>query len=239
MALVLFNNMTEKDKGNAVEHLICESTPRQDFFLLVILSVLMATFGLLINSVSIIIGSMLIAPILYPILGLSLGVVIADGKLITRSFYTLLKSVAFGIAGSAIITIFFSSNFQMNPEILARTQPSLIYGTVAMIAGLAASFALIKPQLSATLPGTAISVALIPPLAVTGIGVARFDWGMITNSFMLFLINAIGIIFASMVVFSLMHLYVKRDVASKTIKKENLAIEKEQKDAEKEAKKDN
>ncbi|OGD66884.1 TIGR00341 family protein [Candidatus Campbellbacteria bacterium RIFOXYC2_FULL_35_25] len=231
--------MTEKDKGNAVEHLICESTPRQDFFLLVILSVLMATFGLLINSVSIIIGSMLIAPILYPILGLSLGVVIADGKLITRSFYTLLKSVAFGIAGSAIITIFFSSNFQMNPEILARTQPSLIYGTVAMIAGLAASFALIKPQLSATLPGTAISVALIPPLAVTGIGVARFDWGMITNSFILFLINAIGIIFASMVVFSLMHLYVKRDVASKTIKKENLAIEKEQKDAEKEAKKDN
>ena len=127
----------------------------------------------------------------------------------------------------------------MNPEILARTQPSLIYGTVAMIAGLAASFALIKPQLSATLPGTAISVALIPPLAVTGIGVARFDWGMITNSFILFLINAIGIIFASMVVFSLMHLYVKRDVASKTIKKENLAIEKEQKDAEKEAKKDN
>ncbi|HBO17233.1 MAG: hypothetical protein UR69_C0002G0111 [Candidatus Moranbacteria bacterium GW2011_GWE2_35_2-] len=239
MTLVLFNNLTEKDKARAIENLICESTPRQDFFLLVVLSILMATFGLLIDSASVIIGSMLIAPILYPILSLSLGVVIADTKLIARSFYTILKSLTFGIAASAIVTVFFASNFQENSEILARTQPSLIYAAIAIIAGFAASFALIKPHLSETLPGIAISVALMPPLAVTGIGIARFDWYIISNSFLLFLINAAGIIFASMIVFSLMHLYIKRQVASEAIKKELAAVKKELEKAKKEQEKNN
>lgn len=239
MTLVLFNNLTEKDKAVAIENLICESTPRQDFFLLVVLSILMATFGLLINSTSVIIGSMLIAPMLYPILSLSLGVVIADTKLISRSFYTIIKSAAFGIASAAIVTAFFSSHYEETSEILMRTHPSMVYFVIAVIAGFAASFAMIKPHLSETLPGIAISVALIPPLAVTGIGIARFDWNIISNSFMLFLINAAGIIFASMIVFSLMHLYIKRQVASRVIEEELAAVKKELANAKKEQKKNN
>jgi uncharacterized hydrophobic protein (TIGR00271 family) len=229
MALVLFNNLTEKDKSNAIENLIAESTPRQDFFLMVILSVLMATFGLLIGNTAVVIGSMLIAPILYPILSLSLGIVIADFKLISRSFYTLLKSVIFGVAAAALTALFFSPGYE-----ITLTSPSLIYVMIAIIAGLAASFALIKPQLSETLPGVAISVTLIPPLAATGIGVAKFDWNIISDSFVLFLVNAIGIIFASMIVFSLMHLYIRRAEARKAIKKEENAVKREKENAEKE-----
>ena len=225
--LTLFKTLTEKDKGSAIENLVGSSTPRQDFFLMVILSILMATFGLLVNSSAVIIGSMLIAPILYPILSLSLGIVLSDAKLIARSFYTLLKSLAFGIAGSAVVTMFFSSKFEMTSEIMARTQPSLIYAAIAVVAGLAASFALVKPQLSETLPGIAISVALIPPMAVTGIGIARFDWNIISNSFLLFLINAVGIVFSSMIVFSLMNFYLRRQVAQDTLKKEDADLEKE------------
>ena len=232
MTLVLFNNLTEKDKSGAIENLITESTPRQDFFLMVILSVLMATFGLLINNTAVIIGSMLIAPILYPILGLSLGVVMADFKLISRSFYTLLKSITFGIAAAALVALFFAQGYEMY-----FVEPSLIYVMIAIIAGLAASFALIKPQLSETLPGVAISVTLIPPLASTGIGIAKFDWNIISGSFVLFLINAIGIIFASMIVFSLMHLYIKRVEARKVIKEEEKAVKQERKNAEKEKEK--
>ena len=232
MALVLFNNLTEKDKSDAIENLITESTPRQDFFLMVILSVLMATFGLLINNTAVIIGSMLIAPILYPILGLSLGIVMADFKLISRSFYTLLKSITFGIAAAALIALFFAQDYEMY-----FIEPSLIYVMIAITAGLAASFALIKPQLSETLPGVAISVTLIPPLASTGIGIAKFDWNLISGSFILFLINAIGIIFGSMIVFSLMHLYIKRVEARKVIKEEEKAVKQERKNAEKEKEK--
>ncbi len=232
MALVLFNNLTEKDKSTAIENLITESTPRQDFFLMVILSVIMATFGLLINNSAVVIGSMLIAPILYPILSLSLGIVMADFKLISRSFYTLVKSITFGIATAAIIALFFSKDYETY-----FTEPSLIYVMIAIVAGMAASFALIKPQLSETLPGVAISVTLIPPLASTGIGIAKFNWAIISESFVLFLVNAIGIIFASMIVFSLMHLYIRRMEARKAIKKEDHAIEKELEKAEKEKEK--
>lgn len=223
--------MTEADKNKAIKRLIEESTPRDDFFLLAVLSVLMASLGLLLNSVAVIIGSMLIAPLLSPILGVSLGIVMADGRLILRSFWTLAKAVGFSVPASAVTTLLFASQAGLgpglNPEILARTQPSILAIAVAVVAGLAASFAIIKPHLNASLPGVAISVALIPPLAVTGIGLARFNWTIVTDSFLLFLANAVGIVFASMVVFSLMNLYVKRPVAEKEIDKEDRRLEQE------------
>lgn len=237
MVVVLFNRLTEKDKSNAVKKLISDSTPDQDFFLMVMLSILMATFGLLINSSAVIIGSMLIAPMLYPILGLSLGIVIADFKLISRSFYTVLRSLVYGVAGAAIVTLLFNSNYQNTQEILARTEPSMIYAAIAVVAGLAASFALVMPEISASLPGVAISVALIPPIAVIGIGVARFDWHIISNSFLLFALNAAGIIFSSMIVFSLMNLYVKRKVIVSAVKREDEIVRKEIADSIKRAKK--
>lgn len=240
MATTLFRAMTEQDKTVAVKRLIEESTPHDDFFLLAILSILMAVFGLLLNSPAVIIGSMLIAPLLSPILGISLGIVMADTRLIFRSLLTLSKAIAWSIPFAAIATLLFASQAglspELNPEIISRTEPSILYLAVAVVAGMAASFALIKPNLNASLPGVAISVALIPPLAVTGIGLARFDWAMMTDSFILFLINAVSIIFASMVVFSLMNLYVKRSVAEKQIDKEDKKLEDEKKAAEKEAK---
>lgn len=107
MFLSLFHNLTEKDKSDAIENLIENSTPSKDFFLMITLSILMATFGLLIYSSAIIIGSMLIAPMLYPILSLALGITISDPKLISRSFYTVIKSLAYGIAAATIVTAFF------------------------------------------------------------------------------------------------------------------------------------
>lgn len=239
MATTLFSTLTEKDKNEAVRRLIEESTPRDDFFLLSVLSVLMAVFGLLTNNVAVIIGSMLIAPLLSPILSISLGVVMADTRLIMRSLWTLLKSLAWTIPAAAIATLLFMSQAglteELNTEILTRTEPTVIAIAIAIVAGAAASFALIKPQLNATLPGVAIAVAIIPPLAVTGIGLARFDWAMATDSFILFLVNCISIIFASMVVFSLMNLYVKRPVAEKAIEKEDKVLAEEKRKAKQQA----
>jgi len=227
MVVVLFNRLSEKDKSDAIKRIIKESTPDQDFFLMIILSILMATFGLLIDNTAVIIGSMLIAPLLSPILGLSLGVVMADHMLIARSFYTVIKSLAYGIFGAAIVTLLFSSNYHDTTEIVSRTEPSMIYAAIAVVAGLAASFAIAVPEVSPTLPGVAIAVALIPPIAVTGIGVARFDWNIISNSFLLFALNTAGIVFSSMVIFSLMNLYVKRTVVASAVKKEDEIVQKE------------
>lgn len=228
----LFNTLTEKDKSGAIEWLIRGSTPRQDFFLMIILSVLMATFGLMLDNSAVIIGSMLIAPMLYPVLGLSLGIIMSDAKLVRRSFYTVLKSSVLGVVAAALAAAFFSGKTELSSEIIMRTQPTLPYVAIGIIAGLAASFALVKPHLNETLPGIAISVALIPPLAVVGIGVARFDWHIISNSLILFVVNVIGIVFASMVTFSLMNLYVKRKLAQETAAKEDLKVEMEKNQAE-------
>lgn len=235
MVIVLFNNLTEKDKSSAVERLIKSSTPNQDFFFMIILSILTATFGLLLDNSAIIIGSMLIAPILYPVLGLSLGVTMSDGKLIQRAFSTILKSYLFGLAAAFLATLLFSSHFNdITPEIFSRTQATLPYIIVALIAGFAGSFALVKPQLSETLPGIAISVALIPPVAVTGIGMAKLSLQIITGSMLLFLVNIIGVVFAGMITFSMMNFYVKRKEAKVTAEKEDKRVEQEVKKAQKE-----
>jgi uncharacterized hydrophobic protein (TIGR00271 family) len=230
MAIVLFNNLTNKDKSEAIKHLIKASTPRQDFFFMTVLAVLTATFGLLLNNSAVIIGSMLIAPILYPILSLSLGITMSDSKLIYRSSYTLVKSSILGVLSAAAATLLFTGRFtEITPEILLRTYTSLPYVVIAIIAGLAGSFALVKPQLNETIPGIAISVALIPPLAVVGIGIAKFSWTIVSGSLLLYLVNVTGIVFASMLVFSLMDLYRKRGEADRTADEEDNIVLKQEK----------
>lgn len=237
MVLVLFNNLTEKNKSEAVERLIKGSTPSQDFFLMIILSILTATFGLLMGNVAVVIGSMLIAPILYPVLSLSLGIIMSDVGLISRAFYTIIKSLAFGIIAATLATLLFSSQFtQITPEVLSLTQASLPFVMIAIIAGLAGSFALVKPQLSETLPGIAISVAIIPPIAVTGVGIAKFSWSLVSGGLLLFLVNIIGVVFASMITFSLMNFYVKRGEAKEAVEKEERKQERQKEKAEKKAK---
>lgn len=225
MPITLYTDLTEKDKTEAVENLILHASPRQEYFLMIILSVLMATFGLLLNSGSVIIGSMLVAPLLYPVLGVSMGIVMVDSKLIRRSFYTILKSMGWAVLMSALIALFFSgANLQLNAEIMARTEPSLSYAAISIIAGLAASFSLISPRLNASLPGVAISVALIPPLSVVGIGVALWDWKIVSGALVLFLINIGGILSASMIVFSMLNFYIRRKVAQVMIAKDEQEI---------------
>ena len=215
--LYLFKNISDEDKSTAVQKLIRGSTPSQDFFLMIILSILTATLGLLTNDSAVIIGSMLIAPMLYPLLSLSLGIIMSDGRVISRSTYTLVKSIMFGILAATAITLLFSSQVsELTPEILSRTQPSLPSVMIAVASGFAASFALVKPKLSETLPGVAISVALVPPIAVVGIGIAKLDVAIISGSALLFTVNAIGVVFASMLTFSLMNFYTKRGEAEET-----------------------
>ena len=235
MLITIFKNLTEKDKTQAVEKLISNSSPRQDFFLMIILSILMATFGVLINNVPVVIGSMLIAPILYPIMGLALGVVIADSRLVRRSSATIAKSVVIGIFTSILVTLFADplTNFY-SQDLIAQAKPSLAYAAIAIVAGLAAAFALSKSQMNGSLPGIAISVALIPPLAISGIGIARLNWQVASNAMILFIVNIVGIVFAGVVVFSLLNLYVKKNIAQKAIKKDEKEIKKEIKKAEEE-----
>jgi uncharacterized hydrophobic protein (TIGR00271 family) len=228
----LFKNVTDGEKNNAIEGIIGHATPRYDFFIMLILSVSMASFGILLNSTIILVGSMLIAPLLFPLLSLSLGIVVSDGNLIGRSFYTIIKSIGFAVASGFIIGLLFSSHnvaFTF-PFVSLPGMPSpLIYALVAAIAGLAAAFAVVKPRLNDTLPGVAISVSLVPPLAVAGIAISSLNWTVFSNALLLFIVNVAGIVFTAMIVLSLFKFSVKRTITQKLVKKEEKVVEKEEK----------
>ena len=227
----LFQNVSEEEKNEAIEGIIQGATPRNDFFLMIMLAVAMAVFGVLLNSIIIIIGSMLVAPILYPLLSLSLGIIASDEKLIGRSVYTIAKSVLLALIAGFIIGFFFSTRDTMSQYSLGIVTgaPSLMYAIVAAIAGFAAAFAVTKPHLSEAFPGVAVSVALVPPLAVAGIALAHFDWVALSNALLLFFVNVIGILFSAMIVFSLFRFAVKRHVTQEVVKEEEKVIKDEAK----------
>ncbi len=224
-----FQAISEEDKTEAVTKLIADATPDFDFFFMVVLSVLMATLGLIAGSESVVIGSMLLAPIMSPILELALGLAMSSHKLIRRSLQTFGKAIAFAIGASVVATLLFSfSSFEVTSIILERTAPSLLFFAIAIIAGLAVAYTLVQPHLSATLPGIAVAVALMPPLATVGIGIAHLDVKIAAGATMMFAINVVGIVFASMLAFSLMDVHHKRFIASHTVDKEEERVQAEE-----------
>lgn len=233
MLEALFHNITESEKDQAIENIIQHATPRQDFFFMLALSIAMAAFGILLGSTVILIGSMLIAPLLFPLLSLALGIIVADEKLIGRSVATIFESIGYALAAAFLIGILFSDrDLIAYPFGVTDAPSSLMYTVVAAIAGLAAAFAMTKPHLNETLPGVAISVALVPPLAGAGVALSTFNWPVFSNALLLFVVNVIGVVFSAMLVFALLRFSVKRTVTKEIVKEEQKVIEKEQKLAE-------
>ncbi len=147
------------------------SFPTISFFTLLALSCAIATFGLLANSAPAIIGAMIIAPLMTPIMGLSYGVVQASWSQIVRSAITIFLGVAIVIAISFLSARYIEIKVA-GTEMLSRAFPSLLDLGVAMAAGAAGAFSLSRESIRSSIAGVAISVSLVPPLAVAGIGLA-------------------------------------------------------------------
>jgi uncharacterized hydrophobic protein (TIGR00271 family) len=198
---------SDKEKNDAIKELINNSSPRHGFFLMIGLAVIMTTMGIILDNIIIIIGGMLVAPLLYPILGMALGVIIFDLKATLRSMVTIIKSAILAISLAIIISFIFFQNCQ-NLNLIQFINPTIYleYFIIAFVAGLAASVALMKPNVNESIPGVAISVALIPPLSILGIGIALMQNYIILPAINIFLINILGITIASALTFSTMKL---------------------------------
>jgi len=231
--LARFRALPDKDKASLVRKLVENGTPDFDYFYLIGLSTLMATLGLLLNSSSIVIGSMLIAPLMYPILGVSLGLVMMSDniKLLQRALRTLTKSLVVGLGLAILAAFFFAGDIDVhsNAEIMARTVPSHLHLLVALVAGAAVAYTLARPEWGEALPGVAIAVALIPPLATIGIGIAVASATIIKGATMILLLNLFGIVAVAVLIFLLMNLADKDKIAESTIKREDEKIENENK----------
>lgn len=161
------------------------------YALLIVVSAGLSLLGLLIPSVAVVIGGMLLSPLMMPIIGLGFGIATLDFNEIRRS------AVALG-AGSLIAILLCVVMVAISPvqtitsEIAARTQPTLFDLLVALLAAIAGAYALIRGRGNSVV-GVAIAIALMPPLAVVGFGIATWNWTIFAGSLLLFVTNAITI----------------------------------------------
>ena len=162
--------MVREERTELLERIQSQAQWNFDFRLLIGLSTLIATLGLLDNSPAVIIGAMLVAPLMTPLIGL--GLAIAQGNL--RLAKMTMKAVSLGFITAFILALgigLLIGEFQeATVEMAARDWPTLIDLTIAFISGLAATYASGRPGLLAALPGVAIAAALLPPIATSGSG---------------------------------------------------------------------
>ena len=167
-----------------------------EFAMLLILSVLIATLGLFQNASPVIIGAMVLAPLMAPIISLSMGAIRLEKRLLITSLMTLLKGMGLAI-GLATLTTWLMPHPGITEQILSRTHPNLLDLWIAIFSGIAAAYVHARRDLYQNLAGVAIAVALVPPLAVTGIGLGQGNLTLFGGALLLFLANLIGILFAA------------------------------------------
>ncbi|MEY2976613.1 MAG: hypothetical protein RLZZ435_750, partial [Cyanobacteriota bacterium] len=193
---------TEADLNQLRQNLLEDGSPNPNFFVLIFSSCLIASFGLIGNSTAVIIGAMIIAPLMLPLRSLAFGALEGDLVLFRQSAISLICGTVAGITLSwGLGTIVDLPEF--GSEVLSRTRPNLIDLGIAIVAGMIAGYAKVQPKLSDALAGTAIAVALMPPLCVVGLTLSQGDLAASSGAFLLYLTNLLGISLACMVVFSL------------------------------------
>ncbi|HZH86432.1 MAG TPA: TIGR00341 family protein [Brumimicrobium sp.] len=170
--------------------------PSQNYVILMILSVVLATLGVFANSSPVIIGAMILAPLMSPIISFSMGVLRQDKDLIKNSFITILVGIGVGYLFAIIFTLITPIN-EINAEITSRIKPNIIDLGIAVVSGAAGAYAFSKEEIAKTLAGVAIAVALVPPLAVSGIGLAWWNFEIFLGAFLLLITNLTGMVLAA------------------------------------------
>ncbi|MDQ3393469.1 MAG: TIGR00341 family protein [Bacteroidota bacterium] len=198
--LPLINHASTEEFKDLFKVLKENSEPKSSYLVLMILSTILATFGLFGNSSPVVIGAMILAPLMSPIISLSMGVLRQNKNLIIKSSFTVAVGLLLSFLCAVLITL-ITPLHHVNSEITARIRPNLLDLGIAVVSGVAGAYAHAREEVAKTLAGVAIAVALVPPLAVSGIGMGWGDANIFTGAFLLLMTNLAGIILAAAVTF--------------------------------------
>lgn len=195
---------TDQDEVKETFVILKENARASEAYLvLMVLATLLATIGLFANSAPVIIGAMILAPLMAPIISFSMGVLRQNGELVTESSKTLVIGIILALFFGTLLTLMIPLQ-TINHEIGARLSPTILDLGVAIISGIAGAYANARSEVAKSLAGVAIAVALVPPLAVSGMGIGWLDWGVFSGAFLLFMANLVGIILAASATFLVM-----------------------------------
>ncbi|MGN1210898.1 MAG: TIGR00341 family protein [Candidatus Cryptobacteroides sp.] len=160
-------------------------------------SIIIASIGLNVNSIPVIIGAMLISPLMGPIFGLGLGLGINDLQLLKDSLKNLGVMVVISLIASFLYFLITPLSLANPTELLARTNPTIYDVLIALFGGFAGIFELCRKEKGTVFSGVAIATALMPPLCTAGFGLACGNFSYFFGALYLFLINCIFITLAT------------------------------------------
>jgi len=222
----LFKDVNDETREEVIENIIETSTPRKSFFVVVAVSAIVCTAGLIMDSVALIIGAMLIAPILSAILSISLGIVVRNFKLFYRSVLVFIKAVVLLFVSAFAISMFFDVKNGILFDFLLKKDFELEIFIVALVVGFIAALSFIRKELSQYISGTAIAVTLIPPVCISAVALKMGYRDYFLNALWIFFINFFGIMVSSIGVFLATKFYKSKSRVIQELCEEEKLLEK-------------
>lgn len=219
--------MSQSDRYRTAGELIEKSRPSDMFYVMLILSSVIVAGGILTNSIAIIIGGMLVTPLLTPILVVALALTTGEVSLMKNTLGLLFKSIAAIAGGSLVLGLLFGADVQF-PIVTNTMTATFLYFIIAVASGIAVTYAWVRKEVNEVLPGIAIVVSLVPPLSWVGVGISRGEFDIALTFAIIFILNFIGVVLGSLIIFSLSQF--NRDRVYKAVeRKHGQMVEKEQK----------
>lgn len=164
-----------------------------DFMALIALSTSIAALGLVQSSTAVVIGAMLVAPLMTPLLGAGLALVQGNRVLLKDAVRAVILGFVLALFIGVLVGL-ASPVKVLTAEMAARGGPNLLDLGVALLSGVAAAYASARPHLIAALPGVAIAAALVPPIATVGLGIAFGEFAVARGAALLFITNVVAIV---------------------------------------------
>ncbi|HVY25753.1 MAG TPA: DUF389 domain-containing protein [Polyangiaceae bacterium] len=200
--LRLVGNSVESRAGLVARMLHRDANEALSYWLQLVVSVGIATLGLVLGSAAVVIGAMLVAPLLGPIIGLAMGLATGSPFLVLRSAGRIGLSVVVAMVGAAAITWLLPFH-ELNAELSARATPTVLDLITAGFCALAGVYASLRSSsdTATTAAGTSIGISLVPPLCASGYGLGTLTWHMAGGAALLFLTNLVAIVVVGSVSF--------------------------------------
>lgn len=203
-----WNDLTQKVKSvlDISEHIDTESAEkaiRSNIYFrgpnawILAIAIVIASVGLNVNSIPVIIGAMLISPLMGPIFGLGLGLGINDFELMKAAGRNLLVMMGISLLASFIYFLITPLSLTNPTELLARTNPTIYDVLIALFGGFAGIFEQCRKDKGTVFSGVAIATALMPPLCTAGFGLASGNLHYFAGAIYLFIINCLFIMLAT------------------------------------------
>lgn len=185
------------DTEAAIESIKNGQTFRGPNVFILAFAIIIASVGLNVNSIPVIIGAMLISPLMGPIVGIGLSMGTNDFRLLRASLMNLLTMVLISIAASTLYFILSPLKLENPTELLARTNPTIYDVLIALFGGLAGILEISRKEKGTVMSGVAIATALMPPLCTIGYGIASLNAHYALGALYLFFINSVFIALAA------------------------------------------